>query len=109
LAAEEESARRNLQCRVPFQLEVKRDDVQNVQMLALVFMDSLHLRIEQRRGIDKLADMLMNVVGKAHLCGMLCLSPICAEFRIAGARLQVAEELEIANPMTPDAGCDQCG
>ena len=46
---------------------VERDDVQNVEQLALVLVDSLHLDVEHRRRIDHHVELLLNVRRQLHL------------------------------------------
>ncbi len=45
-AAEDKRARRDLQVGIIFQALIERDDVQDVQVLPLVFVNTLHLAVE---------------------------------------------------------------
>ena len=49
LAAEHEHARLHRELRIGLQPMIETDDVQDVQVLALVFVDALHLHVEDRR------------------------------------------------------------
>ena len=49
LAAEDEGARRHVGLRVALEALVEREDVQHVQVLALVFVEALDLDVEERR------------------------------------------------------------
>ena len=52
LAAEELHARHPVALRMRADLVVERDRLDDVEQLALVFVDALDLDVEQRRGID---------------------------------------------------------
>jgi hypothetical protein len=52
LAAEDEAARLDVDAGVAFDAVVQRDDVQQVEVLALVFVDALDLHVEQAGGVE---------------------------------------------------------
>ena len=47
LAAEDEASRGHIRLRIAAQPQVEREDVKDSQMLSLVFVDALHLHIEE--------------------------------------------------------------
>ena len=52
LAAENEHPRLHRELRIGLQPVIQPDDMQDVQVLALVFVDALHLHVEDRCRID---------------------------------------------------------
>jgi hypothetical protein len=60
LGAEDEGARRHVGLRIALQAQVKREDVQHVQGLPLVFMQALGLDIEERFGVHVHAGALFD-------------------------------------------------
>ena len=52
LAREEEGARRHVQLRVVAQAIVENNHVKNIQQLSFVFMNALHLAVEDGIGVD---------------------------------------------------------
>ena len=67
LAAEDECARLHLGVGVGFDAVVQRHDVQHVEMLALVLVDTLDLHVEQRFRIDRDAGRAPHVGGQILL------------------------------------------
>ena len=68
LAAEDERARRDLQARVLLQPVVQRDDVQHVEVLALVLVDPLDLNVEQPVGVQFDAGGGVDVLARVGPC-----------------------------------------
>ena len=91
LAREEEGARRRRELGVRAHPVVEHDDAQRVQQLALVFMDALHLAVEDRVGIDGLAGGGLQPVGEADLGLALGLADAGLEVAVVGQRRQVPQ------------------
>ena len=53
LSAEDECAGRHRECRVVFDAKVESNDVKDIQVLALIFVDALYVHIEECGGIDR--------------------------------------------------------
>ena len=98
LAAEDEGARRHRQLGILLEPAVERDDVQHVQMLALVFVDALDLDVEQPGGIELNAGMRADVGGEALLVGQLDRAPVAAERGVIGMRLELAQRSQVRQP-----------
>ena len=84
-AAEQEGARHHLLIRVALDALIQREDVQNLQVLALVFVQALHQHVEHGIGIDVDAEPVSDVVGEPHLVLQLDGPPFAAQ---AGDRRQ---------------------
>jgi len=67
LAADHDGAGGNRVARVLLDAIVQRNDVQNVQQLSFVLVDSLHLNVEHRRRVDHDVELLVNVGRQLHL------------------------------------------
>ena len=67
LAAKDEGARHHLRVRVVLDALVEREDVQHLQVLALVLMQALDQHVEHGFGIDGDAQAVVNVGGKPQL------------------------------------------
>ena len=70
---------------------IERDDVQDVQVLALVLVDALDLHVEQRVRIDRRCRCAArDQLGEVALVGALDLAPLRAERRVVRERLELA-------------------
>ena len=68
LAAEHEDARLHGELGIGLQPVIEPDDVQDVEVLALVLVDALHLHVEDRGRIDDDAGALLDEAGEAPSC-----------------------------------------
>ena len=103
LAAEHEHARLHRELRIGLQPVIQADDVQDVQVLALVLVDALDLHVEDRRRIDDDAGAFLDQSRQRGLVGVLDLAPLGAEIRIVGQRLELAQLRQVADPLIADA------
>src|SRR5690606_1633141 len=95
LAAENEGARDLVAAYSALQAVVDRDDVQDVQMLALVLVDALDLNVEQRVRVQgRLAVDLREVFRELGLVGTLDRGPTLAERRVLRKRFERAQLVE---------------
>ena len=69
---------------VLLQAVIKGDNVQDVQVLALVFVEALDLDVEQRFGIDPDAGLFLDEAGQIPLVFQFDLSPALLKFGIVG-------------------------
>jgi len=67
-------------------------------MLALVLVDSLHLRIEHGAGIHREAGILQDVLSESYLDVAPHLPPLGAENGILSEALQLPEVIQVADP-----------
>jgi hypothetical protein len=79
LAGEQEGARRGVEPQTLLQALIEGDDVQDVQMLALVLVDALHLDVEEPVGVDLDAGRRGHVGCEAFLAPALHLPPAAPE------------------------------
>jgi hypothetical protein len=87
-----------MKLRAALQPQVERQDVKQVEVLALVFVDAFHLHVEQRTGIDGDAGAREHLVGQPTFVGEFHRAPLRAEFRIIGAGFQFRELGQVAGP-----------
>ncbi len=78
-------------------------------MLALVFVNALHLDVEERVGRDRDAGALRDERGEPVFVRELHLAPLLLELSVVRERLQFAEPGEILQPPVADAFRDQLG
>ena len=90
LAAEHEHPGRGREMRIGLQPQVKPDHVQDVEMLALVLMDALHLHIENRRGVNGETRSFADERREGGLVGQLDGAPVGAEAGVLRQRFQAA-------------------
>lgn len=69
--------------------DVPVDDAKDVELLALVLVDPLHLDVKQGRGVDGDAPRFLDELRKADLVGVLDLRPLLAESLVFEAKLQL--------------------
>src|SRR5262245_61492645 len=82
--------------------------MQQVEMLALVLVQPLHLDIPQRSGIDGHAGPIPDERGQALLVGGLDLAPGLAKQGILSQVLQARERLlQIQRPLLTEARCEK--
>src|SRR6185369_8085379 len=83
-------------------------DVEHVQVLALVLVDTFYLNVEQARGIHIDAGSLPDNPGQSLFIRLLDLQPFPLEGRARGKGLESAEFcLQIAEPSVAQLGRDQ--
>ena len=61
------------------------------EVLPLVFVDALHLHVEERLGRDLDAGALGDERGEAALVGELHLAPLLLKLRVVGERFELAQ------------------
>ena len=76
-------------CGSRLQPQVEREDVQHIEVLPLVFVDALHLHVEERLGRDGDAGALGDERGETALVRELHVAPLLLELRVVGERLEL--------------------
>ena len=109
LAAEDHRARRASRgAGATLEPVVERDQVQHVQVLALVFVQPLHLDVEERLRIDADAGSLLDERGQRALVVGLDRLPLALETAVGGQRLEARElVLQVGDPAVADVPGDQ--
>ena len=82
---------------------VARHDVQEIQELALVLVDSLHLNVEQGIDTEFHSGAPHDLVGQPLLVGALDAAKLAAKLRIPGRPRQPPEFFEIVFPARPQS------
>lgn len=98
LASEDGDTRDNLLSllrRQGLQSEVSMNDTKDVELLALVLMDSLDLHVEKRRWVHSNAGGSLDELSKSYLVGVLDLGPLLAEFLILSILLELVESCQV--------------
>ena len=96
-----------VEARVLLEPVVQRDDVQHVEVLALVLVDPLDLNVEQPVGVQLDAGRRADVVGEPRLVGTLDLSPLAAERGVVDERLEPAQPVQVGQPAVADRVVEQ--
>jgi hypothetical protein len=60
-------------------VKIERDYIQHVEVLALVFVDALHLRVKHGTGVYREAGVFEDVLREPHLDVMLHFPPVGTE------------------------------
>jgi len=81
--------------------------VQQVEQLALVFVDALDLHVEQRGRIDHDAEPLLDHLRQAQLVVALDAHELVAEAGVVGQRRQPPQLVEVLEPALAELGADQ--
>ena len=109
LASDDDRARQDLDGGIAADVGVAGDDVQQVQKLALVFVDALDHHIEQGIDGDVDAETLADGERQPLLVGPLDGDEGLAKFGIVGQRLQPFQLVEMDRPIVADMRADQFG
>ena len=88
---------------------VEGQNVEQIQVLTLVFVEALDLDVEEGRGIDLNAALFLNDLGEEFLVLVFDRHEFLAELGIFGEGFEFAELVEIAFPSASDAGRDEVG
>ena len=107
LTAEDEGALRNRQPGILLEPVVQRDDVQHVEMLALVLVDALDLDVEHPVRVQLDARRRADVLGQARLVAALDVAPLRAEGGVLDERLQPAQARQVGQPAVTDGAVQQ--
>src|SRR5262249_590077 len=99
----------NVEAGVGLQPVIERDDVQNVQVLPLVFVNPLDLHVEHGVGVDSNAGAAVGDAGQLELVGTLDGTPITLKNPIVSKLLQISQASEVLGPSTTDGVADQLG
>ena len=107
LPAEEKGARLDVKLRILSQPVIQGDDVQHIQVLALVLVNPLDLDIEQHVGWQRNAGLQFDVAGEALLVGELDRAPLFLEGLVIDVRLEAAQLLQFSRPAVADLCADR--
>jgi len=77
---------------------VERKNVEQIQVLALVFVETFYLHVEQRLRIDFDAAFAFYYLGQAFLVVEFYLHKLCLEGAIVGIFFKFAQIVEILGP-----------
>ena len=86
---------------------IESQDVKEIEVLALVFVQALDLHIEEGGGIHNYATLLLDDAGEVDLIGMFDLHELALELRILCQGLQGMQFVEITLPTASDSGGDE--
>ena len=81
--------------------------MEQVEMLALVFVQPLDLHIKDCRRIHIDPAIPCDDAGQINLVGKLHIHELLLKVRVCRVRLQSTEFIQIAFPSASDLGCDQ--
>lgn len=76
-------------------LQVSVDDTEDVELLTLVLVDTLHLHIEQSCRVDGDAVVLLDVLRQSYLVRIFDLTELLSEFLVVNKSLELAKQREI--------------
>ena len=107
LAADQYAAGSPVRVLAILQAGVEVDHMEDVEELALVFVDALHLDVEQGIRVEVDTAVLLHQGRQAHLVGPLHLVPALSEGRLAGMPGQAAQLVEMSHPGLADGLVDQ--
>ena len=102
LTAENESTRGDLEVRVLLEPVVESDDVQRVEMLALVFVDAFDLNVEHPLRVEQDAGVIGDVIGEPGFVATLHGHPLLLERSVVGVGFQAAQLLQVDHPPLAD-------
>ena len=88
---------------------VEGQNVEQIQVLTLVFVQALDLDVEEGRGIDLNAALFLNDLGEEFLVLVFDRHEFLAELGVFGEGFEFAKLVEIAFPSASDAGGDEVG
>jgi len=108
-AGENEGACRHCGLRILEEPQIQRENVEHVEVLALVLVDALDQHVEKRFRIDADAGARRYQRRKPPLVGKLHLAPLLLEFGLVCKRFEQAQPGQIAQPAPTDARRDQLG
>ncbi|OIQ69217.1 hypothetical protein GALL_491840 [mine drainage metagenome] len=109
LAAEHLDARHPVRRRVFADSVPLCDGLQDVQQLALVFVDAFDLHVEQRVRVNRDATFLGDPARDCHLVGALGGGEGLGKGLVLDMRLQIAQAVQIADPCLADGVGNQLG
>ena len=109
LAREDLDARDVVLGRVGANVAVGRDDLQDVEQLALVFVDALDLDVEHRVGVDGEAELAADKGGERDLLEAALVAEFGAEARVLGVGDEVEERHGIGQYARADRVGEQVG
>ena len=107
LSAEDEGPCRYVGLGITFQVQVERDDMQYIEVLAFVFVDALGLDVEERRRVHDYATPLRDEPGKPGFCGLFDVAPLLLELRVIGELFEPAEQVQVVEPAITDTVGEQ--
>ena len=106
---EKEDTGRKIQAGIMQKATVKGEQMQEIEMLALVFVQAFDLRIEEGIGINAHVDFILNHLRQNDLVLALDGHEFFLKGRIVGNFLQSAKQAQIGNPFLAHHRSDQLG
>ena len=98
LRSEDEDARHQIDCRILQDPPVECENVQQIEMLPLVFVEPFDLHVEQRIRGNHDATQILNRRGELNLVGAFDSHELTLNPRVVGELFQPTEQIEIADP-----------
>ena len=108
-AAENLHARHPILFRMAADLVIERDGLNQVEQLALIFVDALDLDVEQRVGVQPYAGQVPQMGGEGHLVGALDQGDPFPKCGISGQRVQVLQSVGVVKEAFPNRIAQQAG
>ena len=81
---------------------ILRHRLDDVEQLPLVFVDALHLHVEQRIRRHGEAEPVLDHFGQPHLVGALDRRELRLEIRIVGVLVELGQQIDIVLELRPD-------
>ena len=78
---------------------VLREDIQQVEVLAFIFVQTLNLNIENRLRVNLNPGTNFHKLSQTYLIGLLDITPGLAEFSIISVLLKIDQLIEIVRPL----------
>ena len=109
LGREDEDARRDIEIGILEQTAVEPEDMEEIKVLALVFVETLDLHVEDGGGVDLDAALVKDALGECFFVRVLDRHEFFAERGIIGRRFEFAQQVEIALPPAANGAGDEVG
>ena len=109
LGGEDEDTRDDVEVRVLDQAAVEGEDMQQVEVLALVLVQALDLDVEEGVGRNQDPALALDLRGEEHLVLPLDRHELRLEGRLIGPFLELAELVEVAHPAVANLARDEGG
>ena len=109
LRTEDKHAGHHIEVRILNQSAILRQNIEQVQMLPLVFVKSLDLHIEERVRTDGHSTALLNHIGETHLVAAFDVHELLPPRGVINVLFQIPKFIEMFRPVISDASVNQTG